>query len=189
MASVGPQSSYRAMGGVPASCRPTRHGRYGRGPGGRFHRRWSAASAAHSRGRRESMSSTSFQRTAALESAAGFGTLLARPCVAPLTRLSISKPLPSSLAAPSMMRAEVKYSPAPPEPSTEARSRTLLIIGLPGSRTNVVPNEAPPNKLYEPLRPPNNGLKQTGSRCARPALLRTATLWGTRCRAGKESHV
>jgi hypothetical protein len=54
--------------------------------------------------------------------------------------------LPSSLAAPSMMRAEVKYSPVPPEPSTEARSRTLLIIGPPGSRTNVVPDEAPPNK-------------------------------------------
>ncbi len=92
----------------------------------------------------------SFQLTAARESAASFGTLRARRCVAPLTRLSISKPLPSSLAAHSMMRAEVKYSPVPPEPSTEARSRTLLIIGLPGSRTNVVPDEAPPNNPYEP---------------------------------------
>ena len=101
-------------------------------------------------GASRSMLFTFFQSTAALESAASFGTLPARPCAAPLTRLSISKPLPSSLVAPSMMRAEVKYSPVPQEPSTEARSRTLLTIGPPGSRTNVVPDEVPPTQAVRP---------------------------------------
>jgi hypothetical protein len=32
----------------------------------------------------------------------------------------------------------------------------LLIIGPPGSRTNVVPDEAPPNNPYDPQRPPPN---------------------------------
>jgi hypothetical protein len=99
------------------------------------------------------MLSTSFQLTAALESAASFGTLPARRCVAPLTLLSISKLSPSSLAAPSMMRAEVKYSPVPSEPSTEARSHILRTIGPPGSRTNVAFDEAPPNNARLEVEP------------------------------------
>jgi hypothetical protein len=96
----------------------------------------------------------------------------ARLCVAPLSRLSISRHLPSSLAAPSTTFVVGRCSPVLSEPFTVARSRTLLIIGPPESPTNVAPDEAQRNvplKQWAPeaeLPVVTAARQQLQSRCA-----------------------
>jgi hypothetical protein len=53
--------------------------------------------------------------------------------------------------------------PGLPEPSTEARSRALVTISPPASRTNVVPDEAPPSR---PLQQSRRGVVTAVSRLA-----------------------
>ena len=68
-----------------------------------------------------------------------------------------------------MMRVAVRCSLALREPFTEVPSRTLLIIGLPASRTNVVPDEAPPNT---PLKADGRTSSQPGPPPSRRYLYR-----------------